>query len=427
MHTQPQVDSIFSPRALLKQNSFFSILTGVYVFCWFTQIGKRIQFFDQIRFEFLLGTFLTIISLYALSQTSKRTPPSKLGFITILLILYYGIFSVASYNQDLSWTTYIDRVIKFSLLSLFIYASVDNIHKLAFILLCYFLASAKCGQEGFWGWLSGNLVWQNQGIPRLHGAIDMYGHPNSFSGFAVCLLPFIYCLFPVMNKYMKAALLVLLLFALVIILFTGSRTGYIATVVFFLYASVKYFKKNFFVFMILIIPTAAITINLLPDAYKGRFESIFTQEDQEGGSTTARKQILYDGIDVFLAHPLGVGVGAFPTVRESMFGRSQNTHNLYLEVLTNTGFIGLIIFFAFVRRLMSVNKELITIHTTLDDPNAKFLSALSNAVIGYLWARIFLGLFGMDMYEIYWWLALGLTLANHKLTMIALKEKTRAT
>lgn len=421
MKTDNQQEFLFSIKNLIKNNNAFSILTGAYVFCWFTQIGKRIPFFETIRIELLLGSLLTVLSVYALANRSRNMEGSKAGTYAIILIVYYGIFSVLTYDPATSWMIYFDRVIKFSLLGLFIYALADNIYKVAFVLLCYFLAAAKAGQEGLIGFVTGNMVWENQGIPRLHGSIDMYGHPNSFSGFGVCLLPFIYCFYPLMNKYMKAALIFLAICAAVIILFTGSRTGYIATSFFLIYALFKTFRKSFLKFFFLAIPILIVAIYFLPDDYKGRFGSIFSQQDQEGGSTTARKQILFDGIDVFLAHPFGVGVGAFPAVREDMFGRTQDTHNLYLQVLTNTGFIGLILFFLFVRAIIKANQQIIFMHKDYGSEESKFLTALASATIGYIWARLFLGLFGMDMYEIYWWLAAGLTCANFHLTLLLKK------
>lgn len=417
MKTVDESGFLFSIKALIKNNNIFSILTGIYVFCWFTQIGKRISFFDSIRFELLLGSLLTVLSVYALANRPKTADGSKVGIYAVILIAYYGIFAFFTHDPDTSWFVYFNRVIKFSLLSLFIYALADNIHKIAFVLLCYFMAAAKAGQEGLIGFITGNMVWENQGIPRLHGSIDMYGHPNSFSGFGVCLLPFIYCFYPLMNKYMKAALIFLAICAAVIILFTGSRTGYIATSFFIIYALLKTFRKSFLKFVFLAIPLLIVAIYFMPDSYKGRFGSIFSQQDQEGGSTTARKQILYDGVEIFLSYPFGVGISAFPEVREEMFGRSQNTHNLYLEVLTNTGFIGLILFLLFVRAIIKANRQIIFMHKDYGSYESRFLTALSNAVIGYIWARLFLGLFGMDMYEIYWWFAIGLTTANFYITV----------
>ena len=39
-----------------------------------------------------------------------------------------------------------------------------------------------------------------------------------------------------------------------------------------------------------------------------------------------------------------------------------------------------------------------------------FMIAVSKAVAGFVFIRLMLGFFGMDMFEIYWWFAMGLTI-----------------
>lgn len=405
---------------LIYNNTIPSILTCVYVFAWFTQIGKRISFFDTIRFEFVLGAVLAIIAAWSLLSGASKSRNPLLG-ISIVLVIYFGLFTVFSVDRGYSWNIYFNRVIKFSMMAVFIAVFIDNIDKLKLLLLSYFFAAFKSGQEGFYGWVTGNMVWESQGIPRLHGSIDMYGHPNSFSGFAVCLLPFIYNFYPICNKWIKAGLVLLLIFAVVIIIFTGSRTGYVAVSMISLWTILFKFgfkrAKSLFVSILCI----ATLIAVLPDSYKDRFSTVFTQEDMQGGSISARKQIIFDSFGMFFEYPMGVGVGAFPIVRQDMFGRSQNTHNLYLEVLTNTGVIGLIIFSVFVFMILRVNKFIITSLSSFGSDNALFLKALSRSIIGYIWLRLMLGLFGMDMYEIYWWFALGLTIVSYKLQLQLLR------
>ncbi|BFM10381.1 hypothetical protein R50072_05340 [Simiduia litorea] len=144
-----------------------------------------------------------------------------------------------------------------------------------------------------------------------------------------------------------------------------------------------------------------------PDQYVGRFESIFTGNEAEGASTSARMQIIHDAVEVYFAYPFGVGVAAFPAVRQEMFGRVQDTHNLYLELLTNLSPIGVLIFLWFIFKMISVNKGI------MKDVRAKPINiALSKIVISYLYLRLVLGVFGMDAYEVWWWFALGLTFGN---------------
>jgi O-antigen ligase len=306
------------------------------------------------------------------------------------------------------------------MMALFFSAFIRTPWALKMAIGAFLLAMMKLGQEGFVGWLTGSMVWENQGVPRLHGQQGgLYGHPNSFSGMAVGCLPFIYYLFPVVNKIQKLALAGLLVCCVVIIIFTGSRTGYVATgllVFYFWWEKEGTGKLKLLAIGTLITPIA---ISLLSPEYIDRFVSIFTLEETEGSSAEARIQILKDAIAVFLSHPWGVGVAAFPDVRMEMFGRSQDTHNLYLELLTNLSIFGVLAFGYLISSIMRTNRQ-ITVRTTnfseLNDKDSHLVIACARAVFAFVLARLFLGLFGMDTYEIYWWFAAGITMSLWRIT-----------
>ena len=48
--------------------------------------------------------------------------------------------------------------------------------------------------------------------------------------------------------------------------------------------------------------------------------------------------------------------------------------------------------------------------------------AVSKSIEAFIWARLFLGLFGMDTYEIYWWFAIGITVAAYNLAKYSAKN-----
>jgi hypothetical protein len=72
----------------------------------------------------------------------------------------------------------------------------------------------------------------------------------------------------------------------------------------------------------------------------------------------------------------------------------------------------------FVYQLISTTKNnllLIEKKIGFNDPDKTLLINLCKAIIGFVLMRLLLGLFGMDLYEIYWWVALGLILSIRKL------------
>ena len=350
---------------------------------------------------------LSVCALYVYF-TSKIANSPLFGPVLFFLGVLFT-YTIFSYDFNHSWNIFFNRVVKFSMLALFLSVFVRTPWALKMVVGAFLLAMLKLGQEGFAGWLTGGLVWQNQGIMRLHGSMPMYEHPNSFSGMAVGCLPFIYYLFPVVSRFYKVILLILLAFCAVIIVFTGSRTGYIATfglvVIFF----IKHHGKNRWPSLVLLTSVIVVATFLVPPDYKDRFQSAFTGREKEGASKETRIEIMIDAFAVYSANPLGVGVGAFPLVRQKMFNRSQDTHNLYLELLTNLGPLGLLAFVILIYKILLVNlmaRELL--QKEKGAPHV-FLIAVSNAIHAFILARLFLGLFGMDTYEIYWWFAIGIT------------------
>ncbi|WP_250658244.1 O-antigen ligase family protein [Alkalimarinus coralli] len=413
---------------LFSKNNIFVYLTSLYIIVWYLQIGTRSSFLGAIRFEFILGAFLALSALFKQLQSSTATTSLTKCVYLFLFLMIIQVPLSASIEH--SYNIFIDRAFKYSLLAVFIATFIRSPSALKLFITAFLFACLRLGYEGFLGWYTGGLVWQNQGIMRLHGSVPMLGHPNSFSGFGVGLLPFIYYLFPQVNKPYKLLLGLLLIFSIVIIVFTGSRTGYVASVGFVAYAvyTSKYRTKAAVSFTLLLI----ISIPFIPEQYLERFESIYAGKEHEGNSKKTRMTILEDALEISLRHPFGVGVGAFPIVREQYFDRKQDTHNLYFEILTNLGVQGLVVFIVLIiqmfktikRNQLSLQKnyavlsrippDKIVFETTTVDKlinHIEFSVALGKAVSAFIIVRLFLGIFGMDLYEIYWWLAIGLILA----------------
>lgn len=418
------------------------LLFFTYIGAHMLQVGIRSGFLGSIRFEFLVAASLLVMA--AIYRTPIKFPKQNVTGFLVFFLICVAIQVPLSVDVQHSWAIFVDRVLKFSAMAIFIARFVNNPKMLLVFLAAFLLSCFKMGQEGLLGNITGSLVWQNQGVMRLHGSTPNYKHPNSFAGMAVGTLPFIYYLFPLANKYLKAFLLVLLAFSVNIIVFSGSRTAYVAMMAFLGYVMYRSpHRLKALAAGVLVLIGAAI---YMPDQYVARFESIFTGEEAEGDSDGKRMEILVDALEIFADHPLGVGVSAFPIVRKQVFGRTQDTHNLYLEVATNLGIQGLI---AFLLLIVAILKALSMIRSSLEGQlarlekieideqsengtlaiehkkNVQLFLAVSKAITLYLVVRLVLGLFGMDLYEIYWWIVIGFVFALSKLTFIA-QSKTKA-
>jgi len=187
----PAKPPVRSPRALGRagdptqfQDSHtfpFLVFLG-WVLFFYLQGGYRFPVLGAMRFELIVGAALSIYSVFRLMQVKSVATTGALGKWLIALILLCAIMTAISHSPGVSWDTFIDKIVKYMMMTLFITALVTSPSRLRGFLFAYLLAFAKMTQEGVIGLLNGSLVWQNQGTPRLHGATPNYEHPNSFAG-----------------------------------------------------------------------------------------------------------------------------------------------------------------------------------------------------------------------------------------------------
>lgn len=403
-------------------NKTLLLLFCGYVVAWYLQIGYRIPVLGDIRFEFIYALVLTVLAFLVTPKIDTKCPLLPYVLLYFLVIVIQVPFS---HDFTRSWDVFVDRIVKFAFMAFFIVSFVRSPSHMKYFLGAFLLACLKMGQEGLVGRLSGGLIWENQGIMRLHGPTPIYGHPNSFAGMAMGTLPFVYFLWPLSNKYIKAVLLVIGILSLHIVLYTGSRTAYVGIFAFVAFAFYTTSNKKRFIGCIVL--ALALSLPMIPSDYQERFRSIFTLEEKEGRSSEARIQIIEDAWEIFTDNPFGVGVAAFPKVRAERFGRSQDTHNLYLEIATNLGIQGLIVVGLMINKMLRILNYIRTKSNHIlyqlsanDDPNRikedlYLIEAVASSVIGFLIIRLTLGLFGMDLYEIYWWFAIGMTFSLHSM------------
>jgi O-antigen ligase len=440
-YSKRKIASSIEPEVTLDSHyqqtpKFATILFFLYIITWFLQLGNRVGFLGAIRFELLLAACMTGFAVFFFKKSKPNAYSSGLLGCIFLYVFVLIIHVIFSYDFERSWIIFVDRVIKFSFMAFFIATYARSPQGIKILMTAFLLACLKMGQEGFVGQLTGSMVWQNQGVMRLHGATPLYAHPNSFSGMALGTLPFLYYFFPLVPRYLKLIFLIMVIFAINIIVFTGSRTGYVGFVFFclFLFFQSQYKIKLLVAGLIVLF----VAIPFVPDQYVQRFNSISGgQEEAEGKSRDRRIEILQDAVTVFVENPLGVGVSAFMAVRQDRFGRNQDTHNLYLEVLTNIGIHGFIIwatlifvlfrsirtlYLLFCRQIQQLTDEFdieakqlesTALSTAVNEHvnDLSLIRAVLLAVSAYLIIRLVVGMFGMDLYEIYWWFAIGIVIA----------------
>lgn len=419
----------------------------VFVVARYMQWGARRAIFAALRIEFTLGLLLTAVCIGLLATRPVSLRPARNVLIGIALLFLAMLVQLPfAAAKEVAHNVFVDHVIKFAFLTLFMTVLVQSPRYLRWFLYAFLFSCFYVTQEAVRGLISGSLVWQNQGVMRLHGAVPIYQHPNSLAGVAMGGIPFVVFLFPVWRRWwLRLALLALLGTSATCVLYSGSRTGYIAFLAFLTFWWTQVKRKGRWLAAAAVV--GAVVIAVIPKQYKDRFASIAGQE-AEGQSKERRIEILQDAITIFLENPGGVGVASFPEVRMERFGRSQDTHNLYLEVATNLGVQGLVVFLFLVWTMLSAYRQArrafarqrrdlavwrgndalpkpLRRAVARHDGDLAFLQAAATASAGFIFVRLVLGIFGMDLYEVYWWFGAGMAISILNLTLATSNNTAR--
>lgn len=390
-----------------------------YISIWWLQIGERLghRFGRDIRLEAIVAIILLFITSF---DTFRKKQDEKAGFSPFILSLFFiMLLQVAfAWNPERAWYVFTERVLKYSAMALFISRFVRTPLQFKWFIFIWILSCWKGMSEGVIGGVTGSLVWENQGIPRLHGN-GLWSHPNSFSQFALGMIPYCFYLYPVIKKiWQKIGLITLFIFSTYVVIYTGSRTGYLGYIIMlimFFFQSTKKVRKALLCLAIFVAP---ITTVLMPVEYQERFMSSFKGQEKEGASKNARITLYKEGWYVFQNHPFGVGVGNYPEAGMKYFKYKQEQHCLYTEVLTELGIHGFVVFSALLWKIHIVLRnskkridKLIRVFKTNDyskTENIKFINAICQSTQLFFYLRLFLDIFGMDLYGIIWWFIIGI-------------------
>lgn len=403
-----------------------------FVVARYVQVGARREILATIRLEFLLGIVAAIVATTKLASHKPALGRSR-PVLVLILLLFVTMLVQLPFAADpiAARSIFMDRVMKFAILTFLMVVMVESPKHLKWFLVAFLMSIFYITMESVRGLITGGLVWENQGTMRLHGAVPIYMHPNSLSGVALGTLPFCIFLFAHFARWwQKLWLVAVAASSLVCVVYSGSRTAYLGLIGLIFWWWMQSKRKGRFTAWALAI--GAVALMMVPKQYIERFESI-TGEEKDSQSKATRIVILQDAWQVFLDNPLGIGIASFPAVRLREFGRTQDTHNLYLEVGTNLGIQGLVVFAMLIWAMMAafrrVGDSFATQQRALRAPrlrlrtgprlrrlvvqhdrNLAFLTAVARAAGGFIFIRLILGMFGMDLYEVYWWFSAGLAI-----------------
>lgn len=362
-------------------------ILGAMIGCFF---DRSVKWVSSI-FNFLMLAFLFVIVLSSLNAYWPSISYKNLSNIYTWVVIYFVIILTINSRRRF-----------FIFLIIFLLASFKISASLA-------LTWAKRGFSFTgWGLMGPPGFFQNSG----ELAIQMVVYWPVALALSLFLKPYL-------SKWTYRLCLAMPVTAWAVILGSSSRGGQLALVVQF---SIKYLKQIFK-------PKTLITIGLfawlfwtlLPDEQKLRFS-------MAGEDKTSQQRLLYwkNGWDMMLDHPI-LGVGYFNYIpyyeiyyTEDMLYRSaQLPHNSFIQVGTDSGFLGLGIYLAIVILAFGSIRALSKENCGRLSMEAALASGFNYSLIGFLVA----GQFVTVAYYPFLWIHLAMIVS---LRNIAARRKVGA-
>jgi O-antigen ligase len=408
----------------------------IFTISYFLHLTGRIPALGTVRFEFLLGILLLLVSGISgklLNIKIRKEGPSKwlvyfVAFVILTIPLVEWPGSVIRFNL----TGYMKAVFFFILTIVL----VDSEKKLK-IFLSVFLACQLVRiiepaflhiTQGYWGSTAySNIGWELLRLNRLSGAPHDTVNPNQLAWVANNTVPFLFYLGlqqkKMVLKMSTAALCGLILYVLML---TGSRSGLISLLVIIacILLMNKNKKKGIAAGLLILIPAFLFTVSHLTPDLKERYRSLYDESavgaDTVAGRIGGMKRSL---ASVLNAPIVGHGIGTSREVNVNIVGgRAQLTHNLYIETLQEVGFVGFIIFMLYIR---SILLALLAAKRRLDaEESTGFLKKLVYALLVWAFMDLVYSLscFALSSWE--WYLFGGVTVVACRLSRE--KEKARS-
>ena len=331
-------------------------------------------------------------------------------FSFILVLLVSSIFALDTSRAMTATTKFLDIVVFFYVLVL----CIHDQESLKFVFFSFVVIMFLYVGKSMWEYFIHGRYMYRMGVARLTGIDKTYSDPNSFAATVCYSLPivWVYLSREQLQKFWQRLIVLVYLFLCPFaIFFTGSRSGLVVGLFFFLLIFFRIKKK----YLVVLFGCALLIISwqVLPEAHRMRFMSLIDPSLAPAAksaeeSAQGRVRGLKHGIYLIKKYPL-FGVG--PDNARLSWSDGTQIHNLYGQVMGETGFLGVLTFFGFVGSVMMVFYR--NIHQLEEMKKAdcaccykesdfKFLLHLNQAALMTILLLLFNGLFGHNMFRYTW-------------------------
>ncbi|HEX8947407.1 MAG TPA: O-antigen ligase family protein [Dissulfurispiraceae bacterium] len=349
----------------------------------------------------------------------RRYVPHRVTRWIIAFFLVLGLSTIMAFRWGdayEAWFDYFKLIVFYFVIIMTVRDEKDLKRFITAYILIMFIYVGKSAWEFFF---HDRYIWR-MGLRRLMGVDISYGDPNALAASIAYSLPFLWALikYGLERPLLRKALWAYGILAWVSIIYTGSRSGMVTALLFVALAWLGASRKVMSVLAVGMV--LFLTWNFMPVKYQVRFESTFIKGISPKGtdeSAQGRIEGLKQGLRTFARYPVfGIGPGNFK-YSWSKYELGGSAHNLYGELLGETGGAGFVVFFTLVVLIVKTHKAVIRkTGLLLADVRSgtpqeevrkwRMLHLVATASVQAVILLLFNGNFGHNLYR-YNWLWIG--------------------
>ena len=390
----------------------------LFVISFFLHLPARVPILGLVRFDVLL---VALIGALVIAKKESRTDSSVTDTDKALrVLLAYCLVTVplVEWPGSVLWKGFPDLV-KATIFYFFTVSIISTEARLRtymwVFLVCQSLRILEPlylnVSDGYWG--SATFVQYEEMMDRLSGAPSDTINPNGLAFVIVSVIPFMhYLTLSAGWRYKLIYFLLLPLFIYTLVL-TASRSGLLGLGAILIGIFLKSQRK----FLLIAVAGigALIVVANLSDLQKERYLSIGRDDVRFAGTAHGRTEGMVSNLEVVWNRPIfGHGLGTSLEANFHATGQAKPAHNLYLEILQETGIIGLVIFLFFMKSIIvNFKVSLDAIRTRVTEHS--YLANITTAMQVWLLMNILFSFasYGLTSYE--WYLFGGLSVVIRRL------------
>jgi O-antigen ligase len=375
-----------------------------YIFLFIHRPFEVWPWLGEMRLELV---YMIVMSAVWLVYAGKRFVPNAFN---VCLLAFVGVvlagWMVSPWfsADNLAVMNYLKSLVFYLILVTVVYNEAD----LRTIVRAFVAVMAIYMLHSLWEFRNGRHEYR-MGIERMMGIDQTMNDPNTFGASIVYTLPLVKALWYAQPSRRWHVLLGgFVALAILCIVLTGSRS---ALVTMLLWAALTLWgTRRRWLFVGLALVAAVLSWFLLPAELQTRFESIVRPEVVSADAQTSaegRIKGFYIGLDLWRQNPL---LGCGPGLWRKATGSPTEAHNLYGQVLGETGTLGALAFAALVISLVVNVRRIRAAYRAHPEWERDFLYHLAGAIGLVVVLLLFEGFFSHNMlrYNWFWYGAFAL-------------------